>query len=86
MSARRNLRKKFDPIVLAAKGCARISSVETAVHGAPLPDLLKTVAGPDEIDLALAKLKEEKGVILNRKEYQAYLKMLEKVNKSEGKL
>jgi hypothetical protein len=80
MSARRNLRKKFDPILIAAKGCAKIAQIETVVLGAPLPDLLQEGAlkkEEDFIDQALKKLKEEKGVILNRKEYKKYLKMIE---------
>jgi hypothetical protein len=81
MSARRNLRKKFDPILIAAKGCAKITKIETATYGAPLPDLRQKEAGEaeeDSIDQALKKLKEEKGVILNRKEYKKYLKMIER--------
>jgi hypothetical protein len=77
MSARRNLRKKFDPILIAAKGCAKIANIETAIYSVPLPDLRQKEAEEDPIDQALKRLKEEKGVILNRKEYKKYLKMIE---------
>jgi ribosomal protein S21 len=80
MSARRNLRKKFDPILIAAKGCAKIAKIETATYGAPLPDLMREAreAEEDHIDQALKKLKEEKGIIMTRREYKKYLKMIER--------
>lgn len=76
MSSGRSLFRKKNPMDIAAKGCATISLVETAIYGKPLPDLVK----PEPEESCQDKIFRETGVRLTGKQARAYAKMIETQN------